>query len=261
MKLIFTSDYQSRVLQVSFAEGSVLKGVEDLAVWKSQWLEALKSWHSPYKALIDLSCLVVAPQQGPSLKVELEKLFAFFKGFFLQRAIAYGKLPSELEDFFPFPVYEELEEAQKAVGLRQSKTPAGGEDLRQQLHFDNHFPQRVIELTLTQPVCLDSKEKLAVLKAKLLNVLMQWHSAWTLMIDCSQLEIPREQHPAFMELLGFFRGLFMQEVLGYGTRQAKEAFPFPVYRARHLASAKVKSEIPQAGDTANCATRKAKPKK
>jgi hypothetical protein len=257
MNVHFTSDYQSRVLQVSFPEGTTLASVKDIAAWKQQWLDALKSWHSPYKALIDLSHLqVVGPHD--ELKAELAKFFVFLKGFFLQRVVGFGALPAELRDFFPFTVHADLDEANKAVGLRQAKTPAGGEDLRQQLHFDNHFPQRVIELTFTQPVCLDSKQKLEILKSKLLNVLMQWHSTWTLLIDCSQLEIPPEHHGEFSKVLDFFRGFFMQEILGYGTRQPKEAFPFPVYRARHIASAKVKSDVPLAGDTANCSTRKTK---
>jgi hypothetical protein len=256
MQVHFESDYQSRVLTVSFPAGSVLATPRDIAEWRSQWLLALKSWHSPYKALIDFTHLEIS---GPEevLKPELEKFFAFLKGFFLQRAVGFGALSDERQKLFPFVIHAELAAAKKAVGVREGKAAAGG-DLRQQLHFDNHFPQRVIELTLQAPVALDSKEKILILKSKLLNNLMQWHSSWTLLIDCSQFEIPKDQHGVFDEMLLFFKGFFLEEVLGYSPMRPKEEYPFPVYRARHIASAKVKSKVPQAGDTANCATRKSK---
>jgi hypothetical protein len=256
MEVKFESDYQSRVLQVSFPEGSVIASARDITAWRTQWLKALATWHSPYKALIDFSNVEFTGDRA-ELAPEIEKMFLFLKGFFLQRSVGCGIKNQAAKKLFPFEIYASYQEAQKAAGVRQGRVASGG-DLRQQLHFDNHFPQRVIELTVTEPVVLDSSEKLQVLKSKLINVLMQWHSPWTLLIDCSRLAIPPAQHAAFGEMLHFFKGFFLEEVLGYGSREPKEAFPFPVYRARHIASAKVKSSIPQAGDTANCATRKTK---
>ena len=61
-------------------------------------------------------------------------------------------------------------------------------------------------------------------------------------------------------MLNFFRGFFLKEVQGYGTKAPEGAFPFPVFRSRHKATIGLKASNMSSGRDANCSDRKTGPK-
>ena len=81
VKAIFESDHRAKVLHISFAEGSKIHTKEDLKDLRDQWLATLKSWHSPYKALVD--CQNLELTASSDIEEGLKRLLTFLKGFFL----------------------------------------------------------------------------------------------------------------------------------------------------------------------------------
>jgi hypothetical protein len=114
----------------------------------------------------------------------------------------------------------------------------------------------VVELSFSADAVIDTKEKLQTLRSKLTNNLMQWHSAWSLLIDCTHLEIAAELHADWELMLKFFRGFFLKEVLGYSPKSKELTYPFQVYRARHNAAGRLEGEGLFSGEDADCKSRK-----
>ena len=253
MEVIFEPHYQARVLLLRFAGPIHLDSAELVQKFRDQWMKALSSWHSPYSALIDLTGVTVN-LENQEVKQALQRLIKLMQGFFLKKAVGYCANPDELAAFFPFPVVFE-DEARKQVGLERSRSAGDSGDFRSLLQFQNHFKQHVMELSFSEPAVIDSKEKVEVLKSKLSNNLMQWHSKWSLLIDCANLDMTPSIHPEFKKVEQFFKGFFLKEILGYSPRGPKENYPFTVYRARHAAAGRLESEGNFSGDDANCKSR------
>lgn len=240
-----------------FEPSTNIYSAKDVLAWRSQWTKALTSWHSPYKALIDCSNLIIHTDvEEEELKKALVLMLNFFKGLFLKKISGFGYESEKGHDLLPFKVHEELEEAQKELGVRAKKDKKF-DDFRSTIQFDNHFKQHVIELSFAAPVKLDSEEKIQTLKSKFLNNLMLWHSSWSLIIDCSNLEVGTEIHPLFNNFSHSLKGFFLKSIVGYTPKAPKDSYPFPVYRARHRAAAELESEGNFSGEDANCSSRKA----
>ena len=254
MKLVFEHNYQQKYMELSF-EGSVqLKSTDDVMNLRQQWLGGLSSWHSPYKAIIDGSQLSLSADAEDDLKGALGRMETLLKGFFLKKAVIYG-LSDELKELFPFECTEGREEAFDKAGLRAGKKRSST-DFRSMITLQNHFQQHVMELSFESDVKLDSKEKLMTLRSKITNNLMQWHSAWNLLIDCTHLEFSEEFEPEFQSMTKFFKGFFLKEVLGYSPKSKDLSYPFKVYRSRHNAAGRLEFEGNFSGEEANCQSRK-----
>lgn len=256
MKVFFESNYQSKILEMQFEPSSLISSTKDILAWRSQWTQALSSWHSPYKALVDCTNLKIhTSAKDKDINKALELMMSFFKGLFLKKIAGFGYKQDQGHDLLPFKVHETLEDAQKDLGVREKKDRKF-DDFRSTIQFDNHFKQHVIELSFAGPVKLDSSEKIKVLKSKLLNNLMLWHSSWSLIVDCSNLEMDTSIHPAFEDLKRSLKGFFLKNIVGYAPKSSKDSYPFPAYRARHRAAAELESEGNFSGEDANCASRK-----
>lgn len=246
MQVQFESDFQKKILFVSFPANTVIKDKNDLDLWKKQWTEVLKSWHSPYKAVIDFSNARME-DDSEDFKNALTRMFEFLKRFFLRKVVAWG-LQSPWKDL-PFESVQTEEEALQAVGLRE-RVRLPSEDFRSLIHLDNHFEQQNVELAFLEPVVL-SKDKLAILRSKMTNNLMQWHSHWRLIIDCTNLEIPEESLASFESMVRFLKGFFLEDIVGYSPVKGR-SYPFPVFRSRHKAAAQVKGSGTESGRDAHC---------
>lgn len=257
MQAIFEPDFQAKVLYISFAAGSILNSKNDVLAWRSQWMDALKVWHSPYKAIIDCGNLDLNAE-ATELEEYLGRMHVFFQGLFLRKAVGFGRREGAGHERLPFPVFGEREEALSAAGIRsfEKKNAVAGQDLRRSIQFENHFKQHVIELSFNEDAVISTAEDLAVLGSKLQNNLMLWHSSWSLLIDCSHFELIPELHEAFSKLEKRWRGFFMKKVIGYAPRNKVASYPFVVYRARHKAVAELESEGLFSGADANCQSRK-----
>ena len=51
-----------------------------------------------------------------------------------------------------------------------------------------------MEITFANKAVMDDLKKFTMLKSKITNNLMQWHSAWSLLIDVTELEMSESLH-------------------------------------------------------------------
>ena len=248
----FDHDLQHKLMQQRFAAGSVLHDVEAVRLWRQQWMAQLSSWHTPYKALIDCQHLTLS--DDAQLKDALATLLTFMQKLFLRKVVGFNRQESCHHELLPFAVLATEAEARQELGLRTQAQPRG-DDIRSQIVIQNHFRQQVVELSFSMPFVLDDDNKLAVLRSKLTNNLMQWHSKWSLLIDCSNFSIDAAYRQPFAALEVFLQRYFLQKIVGYNRKGGKQDFPFSAFRAKHKAALQLEQNTAVAGDEAHCRTR------
>jgi hypothetical protein len=254
IKIEFEHDYQQKLMRQTVSEPSTFSSAADVQTWRSAWMGALSSWHSPYKVAFDCSQLVV--DGTDEVKKSLDIMLKFFNGFFLRKIVGYGFDEAKGHAHLPFAVHPTAEEAYIDLGIRQPKN-RDPSDFRSMIQFQNHFKQHTVELNFSQPVVLADLEQVKTLKSKMMNNLMQWHSKWNLLIDCTNLEVAPEVKEELKKTLQTMRGFFMKIVIGYSPKGSKESYPFDVYRSRHKAAALLEGEGNFSGDEADCKSKKA----
>ena len=248
----FEHDFQQKLMQQRFAAGSVLYDAAAARTWRQLWMAQLSSWHTPYKALIDCQHLKVG--DDAQLKDTLVTLVSFMQKLFLRKAVGFNRREGCNHELLPFAVLATEAEARQELGLRAQGRPRG-DDLRSQIVIQNHFRQQVVELSFSVPYVLDDDNKMAVLKSKLINNLTQWHSKWSLLIDCSNFSIDAAYRKNFAELEVFLRRYFLQKIVGYNRKGAEQDFHFPAFRSKHKAALQLERDTAVAGDEAHCRTR------
>ncbi|NRA67810.1 MAG: hypothetical protein HRU19_25240 [Pseudobacteriovorax sp.] len=254
MELSFEHNYQLKFLEMSFPEQTIIKSTDDVMQWRQAWLAGLSSWHSPYKAIVNCENLTIVKGEDESVEKALSRMETLLKGFFLKKAVVFNA-DDETAQMLPFESAGDRDAAFTLAKLKAVKAAKPG-DFRSSIQIQNHFRQHVMEISFSEPVSLDSNEKLDILKSKITNNLMQWHSAWNILLDCSNFEIPEDQHANFERLLTFMRGFFLKETLGYSPKSKESRYPFKVYRSRHNAAGRLENEGNIMGDEANCQSRK-----
>ncbi len=255
MNLTIDNDFQHKVMTQTFTSPTTLNTLADVQAWRAIWFGGLTSWHSPYKLLVDCTQLTVGPD--PAVAQALDVMVRFFNGFFLRKVVGFGLRPEQGHASLPFPVEATLDDAATAIGIRtpQARVPS---DFRSQIQLQNHFQQHTVEMNFSDPVVLATAEQVGILRSKLTNNLMQWHSKWSLLIDCTNLEVGPEAVPHLERMFTVLKGFFLKETIGYSPKAAKETYPFPVYRARHRAAAVLEGEGNFSGDKADCKSRQVK---
>ncbi len=260
MRVEFDNNFQRKVMVVTFPEATVVASDKDVMELRSQWMAALKSWHSPYKALVDLGNLSIKTDDEAKVRESFVRMMKFLEGLFLRKAVAFGFDPARGHDLLPFEFANTEDEARDKVGLREGIARSAPGDFRSLIQLQNHFRQHTIELSFAAPVFLESVEEVAILKSKIMNNLMQWHSKWNLLIDCANLEISVTAKEALAGLEKPMRGFFMKEWIGYAPKGEATQYPFRTFRARHNAVARLEAEGLFSGDSAQCKTGSPSPK-
>lgn len=260
MNLEFEHNYQKKYLIIRLKEASKLASDQDILSFRQQWMQALSSWHSPYKAIIDASNLSIdlaeTDEARRSFQQSWQRTAKLLEGFFLRSAVIWGLQQKEWSDLLPFPVVETEQEAFQALSIRLEASSKVAANFRESIQFQNHFRQHCVELSFSDLVNIDDEAKMRTLRSKLTNNLMQWHSPWNLLIDCSHLQIDPKIFASFEAMTRFFRGFFLKDVIGYSPQSKTLSYPFPVYRSRHIAAAKLEAEGQFSADEANCQSRK-----
>jgi hypothetical protein len=252
LNIEFENDFQQKIMLQTFTEATLIASKADVLKWRTTWMNALTKWHSPYKLVVDATNLTL---EGDDVKAELEVALKFFNGFFLKKAVAFGLDTAKGHELLPFEAVSSKEDAYQKIGLRLQKE-RDPTDFRSNIQIQNHFRQHVMELSFIDPVVISNVDQINVLKSKMTNNLMQWHSKWSLLVDCTNMEVDPEIHPEFEKIFKFFRGFFMKEVLGYSPKGKKETYPFVAYRSRHKAAGQLEGEGNFSGDDADCLSRK-----
>ena len=254
MKLRFEHDFQQKIMQQAFEERYLLDSAQAVQKWRSAWMQELKSWHSPYKLIIDCTNLIVT--DSAEVNDALSRMLRFFEGLFLKSVVGFGFEEQKGHDKLGFPVVPTFEEAQKLAGVRGLRSATSPVDFRDSIQFQNHFAQHVIEMSFSDDVMIDSKEQIQAIKSKLTNNLMQWHSKWSLLVDCSRIRISPILHQDWIKLENYCKGFFMKTIIGYSPcDETRENYPFKTFRARHAAVAQLENEGHFMGNEAQCRTK------
>jgi hypothetical protein len=251
MNLKFEHDFQQKIMVQSFAEPCTIDTPKAVQAWRSAWMQELKSWHSPYKLIVDCSKLTYV--STPDVDEAMSRMIKFFEGLFLRSGTGYGLDVAKGHEKLPFKMVLTFEEAQREAGARGMRDPKAPADFRESIQFQNHFAQHVVEMSFSESVVIDSKEKILAIKSKLTNNLMQWHSKWSLLIDCSNMQFDPAHKELWAQIDAFLRGFFMKAVLGYSPNDPDRSnYPFETFRARHAAVARLESEGLFMGNAAHC---------
>jgi hypothetical protein len=249
----FEHNFQRKFMVQTFADGASLLTAADVAAWRKAWMAELKGWHSPYSVVVDLRGVKVG--DDPETIRALELMLKFFSGLHLRKIAAFGKdeSGSSGHERLPFPTFAGEDEARAAAGARERQAQAPT-DFRSSIRVENHFKTQVVELSFAAPVTLESKEHIDVVRSKLTNNLTQWHSPWSLLVDCHNLTVAPAAAPFLERALTTFRAFHMKVAVGYAPAPGvkAEAYPFKVYRARHKAAAVLSPEGAFSGDAAHC---------
>ena len=225
MKLKFEHDYQQKIMLQAFEETFRLDSPAAIQTWRSTWMQELKSWHSPYKLIIDCTNLIYV--DTPDAQDALKRMLKFFEGLFLRSIVGYGLDPAKGHDKLPFKMVASFEDAQREAGVRGMRDPKAPVDFRGSIQFQNHFAQHVIEMSFSDDVVIDTKEKLDAIKSKLTNNLMQWHSKWSLLIDCSRVTFDPSMRESWEKMEKLFKDqyyIFQYKLKVFGTTKITEIF-------------------------------------
>ncbi|WGL60787.1 hypothetical protein QEJ31_04150 [Pigmentibacter sp. JX0631] len=248
----FENHFALKVVVIYFPNGYHINSEESLNILKNAWSKNLKSWHSPYTCLFDLRNFTI----NSELELEFEKLIKFFKNFFMRKIIGFYDKNSPSVNV-SFDKIEGFEEAASQTGLARANSPERKvTDLRSKIQFDNDFNAHVMEISFLSETELNTKEDLAILKSKLQNNLMLWHTPYSIIINCLNLSFSAEAKIEFNKINKFLSAFFCKKIVGYAPKGQKDTYPFLTYRSRHLAAGSLENEGLEAGDKANCSTRK-----
>lgn len=250
----FEHHLSERVMEIHFEGGLRIVNQDDLALLKEAWAEALKRWHSPYTCLMDCRGIHIDPELLP----DFERLIRFFKSFFMKKLIGFVGTDESLPTIaLSFPIVQGYETAATQTGLARG---AGLErdltSLRSRIQIDNDFSAHVMEVSFLAETHLETEEDLQTLRSKLQNILMMWHTPYSVVFNLENCTFSLLVAEKFSSLDRFLRGFFCQELVGYSPKGPKEMYPFPVYRSRHKAVGQLQNQGLNAGDTANCSSRK-----
>jgi hypothetical protein len=248
----FENHLSLRVMEVFFPEGFRLESQDDLLHLKREWMGALRTWHSPYTCLFDARNFFISEE----MRQPFEKLVQFFKGFFMRKIVGFYEQNAE-KPWMPFELFEGYENATAQTGLgREGGLKRDLADLRSRIQIDNDFTAHVMEVSFLAETHLVGAQDISILKAKLTNILMQWHSPYSILINCVNLTFDDSAKTEFSKLERFLKGFFCKIVIGYAPKAEKSTYPFVTFRSRHLAAAELEHEGLKSGDVANCSTRK-----
>ena len=250
--LSFENNFQKKYLVLSVDEPFEISSTKDIMTLREEWLKGLNSWHSPYKAIVDCTNLIV--KYDDESKEKMEKAFArmlkLLSGLFMKKAVGFGFDKTKGHELLPFEVVEEKDKAFELCSIRVANVKKSDLDFRSSIQVQNHFNQHVMEVTFLAKAELDDLKKLAMFKSKVTNNLMQWHSAWSLLIDVTELEMSEDLFEHFDRAMKYFEGFFLKKVIGYGPSKSK--FPFKVYRSRHRAAAELEASGHFSADEVRC---------
>ena len=236
MHFDFEPDFQRKILFIKLNQPFILTSPSQWQALKTQWCEALKAWHTPYKACLDLSLLAI-PSTDPKLTAPLFRMIKFFKGFYLKKAAIVGLEYSE-----PLPIanLSTLTAALDHIGVRSSQRVKSihTDNFRSLIQIENHLHDQIVEVSFSAPITLTSQSQIAALRAKLTNNLMHWHHSWCLLIDMSSItEIQEKVRTPINQMLQFFSGFYMLTALGYGpsATQLNQGIHLKCFTTKHKA--------------------------
>ncbi len=245
----FENHFSVRVIEIIFPDGFAIQTKDDLKLLKIKWQENLKSWHTPYTCIFDMRHFLVEN----ILLADFLKLVNFFQKFHMKKIVGFKEENSQIPEV-DFTVYDSYEQACQNTSLgRGAGLVRNIENLRERIVIENDFHAHVMEISFLSETTLESKEDIQILRAKIKNILRQWHTPYNLLFNCVNLKFTEEGKEEFLKFSKFLKGFFCKEVIGYSPLESKEHYPFTTYRSRHIAAGKLEFMGAQSGSEAGCA--------
>ncbi len=246
MGFSFDNNFQKKYFVIQCKENQSFTKAKDFDDLKDAWLQNLGSWHSPYKVVMDFTGVEVASE----LASKFDFIQKYFTGFHLRKMIGFSSTPNNVLDGLPFSICKSIEDAFTEINIRAPKTvSSGATSLREKLLVRNDFQQNTMEVTSDSEVQINSKEDLQVLRSKIMNALMQWHSPWNLIFDGTAIIFA--EGVQIEPMLKVFKGFHLESVVGYGPKMAKD-LPFHTFRSRHRAMTEIQKTTEASGNQAHC---------
>ncbi len=250
-KIVFENHFSLRVVEILFPDGLSIETQEDLLSLKSQWSQNLKSWHSPYTVLIDLRQFSLNEELLPGF----QKIIRFFSNFHMRKIVGFVEESSSLPDV-GFEIINGYEQAAVAVGLKKTvPLNRNVENLRSRILIENDFHAHVMEIQFLAETVFSNSEDILILKDKVKNILRQWHTPYSLLINCVNCTFDEAVHDDFKKFEKFLKAFFCKRVLGYAPKVPRDKYPFDTVRSRHLAAAQLEHEGLQSGSKAHCSSK------
>ncbi len=253
-KINFEHHLSERVMEIHFENGFQASSKADIEELKNEWSKALKRWHSPYSCLFDCRKLSIAQE----CTEDFTRLFPFFKNFFMKKVVGFvGEGENTDIPEIPFEVFAGYEAAAQKTGLARG---AGLErdltQLRSRIQIDNDFGAHVMEVSFLAETCFDSREDIETLRSKMQNILMMWHTPYSVVFNLQNCTFTAKGKAEFSAVERFLKGFFCKTIVGYSPEGEKESYPFPCFRSRHKAVGTLEHEGLVSGDEANCSSRR-----
>ena len=86
--LEFENNFQKKYLVLSIKEPFTISAPKDVMTLRETWLQGLNSWHSPYKAVVDCSNLIIKPEAEAEEKCKaLDRMLKLLGGLFMKKAV------------------------------------------------------------------------------------------------------------------------------------------------------------------------------
>ncbi len=105
---------------------------------------------------------------------------------------------------------------------------------RSTLEYKNFFEQRFIEISSSGLIILRTYDDVFELRACIEHNILQWHSDYCVVFDCSNITIATSAGEEFDKIQRYFRAFFCRGFFGYSVC-AEQHFPFRVFRTREAA--------------------------
>lgn len=116
----------------------------------------------------------------------------------MKKILGFSESPVE-SGAWPFEVVVGYEAALKQTGLgREGGLTRNLDDLRSRIAIDNDFNAHVMEISFLAPTHFDTASDVAMLKSKVTNILRQWHSPYSVLINCVNMTMSAEAFTAFV---------------------------------------------------------------
>ena len=251
-KIEFENHFSARVVIIIFPDGYKIETEEDITNIKNAWTKNLKSWHSPYTCLFDLRDFHILAEH----EFAFDKLINFFKNFFMRKIIGFYDEQSN-KVTVKFDTVVGLDNASAQTGLsREKDLDKKITDLRSKIQIDNDFNAHVMEINFIGDTHFVTAADIGVLKSKLQNILMLWHTPYSVLVNCVNCTFSEDAHKEFLKVERFLKGFFCKSIIGYAPKANKETYPFLTFRSRHLAAASLENSGIESGEIANCSSRK-----
>jgi hypothetical protein len=242
MKIHFENHFSDRLMEISFESNATI-AIDSLPRFlelQRRWSDNIMEWHTPYSCLVYIGGLTIAP----STQKEFARMLTMFRGFHMRKIVGIigpersEILETEKSAFLAVgfdALYSTRDEAIKALGHRGIHGASANDgSTRNNIHIENFFDAEYMEISFATPTVMADADDVQELRTRVEYAIHQWHSGYSIVVDCSKLSVASSTYCEFEKMEAFLRAFFCKGFFGYSPREG-ENYPFQIFLAKHLA--------------------------